>query len=90
MTTITISALPVLTTYCMSGSTIQTDQATRVRGQRIHELVRAMGVLERDLTQAIGRPVRDELGSNYGAFLSEGKNDQIIEFTRDGWRNLLG
>ena len=73
----------------MFDSVMQTDQATRVQEQRMRELVRAMGALERDPTQAVERPVRDELGDNRGAFLSEGENDQIVEFTRGGWRNPL-
>ena len=85
---IAIFALLALATYRMFDSVMQTDQATRVQEQRA--LVRAMGALERDLTQAVERPVRDELGDNRGAFLSEGENDQIVEFTRGGWRNPLG
>lgn len=87
---IAIFALLALATYRMFDSVMQTDQATRVQEQRMRELVRAMGALERDLTQAVERPVRDELGDNRGAFLSEGENDQIVEFTRGGWRNPLG
>ncbi|AYZ85906.1 TPA: type II secretion system protein GspJ [Pseudomonas aeruginosa] len=87
---IAIFALLALATYRMFDSVMQTDQATRVQEQRMRELVRAMGVLERDLTQALERPVRDELGDNRGAFLSEGEDDQVIEFTRGGWRNPLG
>ncbi|OVY92993.1 type II secretion system protein GspJ, partial [Pseudomonas aeruginosa] len=69
---IAIFALLALATYRMFDSVMQTDQATRVQEQRMRELVRAMGALERDLTQAVERPVRDELGDNRGAFLSEG------------------
>ncbi len=87
---IAIFALLALATYRMFDSVMQTDQATRVQEQRMRELVRAMGALERDLTQAVERPVRDELGDNRGAFLSEGENDQIVELTRGGWRNPLG
>ena len=58
------------------------------RGERLAEVQRAMQILKRDLTQLANRPVRDILGDPQGP-LSIG-DENLIEFSRLGWRNPLG
>lgn len=55
---------------------------------RLSDIQRSMLNLERDINQAIDRPIRDGLGGNIPA-LTGGQNidSTILELTRNGWRN---
>lgn len=58
------------------------------RGTALAEVQRALAIVERDMTQMVRRPVRDELGDDAAAVaLGDGA---LIEFTRQGWQNPLG
>jgi general secretion pathway protein J len=67
---------------------LRADEASKARGQRLGELQRAMGILERDALQVVARPVRDELGEPLPAV--SGGVRGMLEFTRAGWRNPTG
>ena len=67
---------------------LRADEASKARGQRLGELQRAMGILERDALQVVARPVRDELGETLPAV--SGGVRSMLEFTRAGWRNPTG
>lgn len=84
---IAILSLVAVGSYELLFSTIATrDQAmTRERGLR--ELQRAEMLLQRDLVQAVKRPVRDEFGDVQPGFVIPRANQ--MEFSRLGWRNPL-
>lgn len=57
------------------------------RGARLAEIHRAMGVMQRDISQLVDRPVLDQLGGPQPAF--ELSASGAITFTRQGWQNPL-
>ncbi len=62
--------------------------AERVQ-QRLAQLQKAVTFIERDLQQAIDRPIRDGLGGSLPALQGGQSADQLLEFTRAGWLNPL-
>jgi general secretion pathway protein J len=60
---------------------------TEARGDRLLAVQRAVLRLERDLLQAVDRPVRDRFGDAEPALRAELPG--VLTFTRDGWRNPL-
>lgn len=60
----------------------------RVSGQ-FKEVQRTMSLLERDLIQAVKRPVKDGFGEPLPAMTSRDQNISLA-LTRQGWRNPLG
>lgn len=65
---------------------IDTRDATEFRTDQLKDLQRAMGLLERDFSQIVNRPIRNEYGDPIPA-LQVGNGLYDIEFTRLGWRN---
>ena len=64
------------------------DGIERASGQ-FRDLQRTMLLLERDLFQAVKRPVKDGFGDALPAMTSR-RQESAIELTRKGWRNPLG
>lgn len=60
----------------------------RVSGQ-FREVQRTMSLLERDLFQAVKRPIKDGFGEPLPAMTSRDQNINLA-LTRQGWRNPLG
>lgn len=87
---VAIFALLALATYRMLSSVMQADGATRRHEQQLRELVRGMAAFERDVLQAVPRPVRDPFGDKRAALLAEDGDATVLEFTRNGWRNPMG
>lgn len=63
------------------------SEFTYQRGDALAQAQRAFSVIERDVLQLAGRPVRDEFGEGAPA-LAVGRAT-LAEFTRAGWRNPL-
>ena len=70
-----------------TASTIH-DQV-EVRSADYLALVKAITVLERDLSQFVPRGIRDEFG-DYRPALAINNGAFVLELTRTGWRNPLG
>ena len=62
---------------------------TDARAARLAELQFAVLLIQRDLEQAIARPVRDELGDGIAAMRSIPNEPLLLEFTRSGHLNPL-
>lgn len=60
------------------------------RADRLTELQTAFMVMERDIEQAIARPIRDDLGDEQAALKGGGVGTTVLTLTRSGWRNPLG
>lgn len=84
---VAILALIAVGSYRLLAATITTrDQAER-HMQALQTLQKADMILQRDLLQAVARPIRDAFGDKQpGLILSQ---DASLEFTRRGWRNPL-
>lgn len=86
-------AVTILAFIAVGAYRLLTDTVVaREQGQRhlaqMQALQKAMILLQRDLQQALLRPVRDEFGDVQPAFYLPQPN--VMEFTRRGWRNPLG
>ncbi len=67
---------------------VQAQQVSEARADRLAQLQRALATFERDVLQAVERPIRDQFGDPQPAMrLTPGGS---FEFTRDGWSNPLG
>ena len=88
MVAIAIFAILGIAANGLLSQTVRTDEKVRDRTARLAEVQRAIGILERDALQAVARPVRDELGGSRPAL--QGGLQDMLEFTRLGWRNPAG
>ena len=88
MVAIAIFAILGIAANSLLSQTVRTDEKVRDRTARLAEVQRAIGILERDALQAVARPVRDELGGSRPAL--QGGVQEMLEFTRLGWRNPTG
>lgn len=59
-----------------------------VRTDQIKSIQLTLKYLERDISRAITRPIRDQYGDSQPAFSSDGET--IMSFTYSGWRNPTG
>lgn len=61
------------------------------RQTELHDLQRAVNLLNNDFAQLRLRQVRDELGRDYlPALMSDQAGEFLVELSRDGWRNPAG
>ena len=60
-----------------------------IRSNEYLALVKALTVLERDITQFVPRGIRDEYG-DYQSALAINHGAFVLELTRTGWRNPVG
>jgi len=72
----------------MLRSMIQTRERTQARIEAFNSVSQALALLERDLTQIVSRPIRDEYGESRPSLLV-GNDAYPLEFTRTGWSNPL-
>jgi general secretion pathway protein J len=90
---IALFALLGLATYRMLEAVLRSDEVVRVQEAQLRELGRALWSLERDLHQAVPRPIRDGYGDERNAFigqLASTEESVSFELTRSGWRNPTG
>ncbi|MCQ4312238.1 type II secretion system minor pseudopilin GspJ [Pseudomonas stutzeri] len=90
---IALFALLGLATYRMLEAVLRSDEVVRAQDAQLRQLSRAIWSLERDLIQAVPRPVRDGYGDQQNAFIGQlaGVEDGVaLELTRSGWRNPTG
>ncbi|MCW7551754.1 type II secretion system minor pseudopilin GspJ [Endozoicomonas gorgoniicola] len=89
MIAILIFAMISTAAYKLFDSVSRAQQVTDGILDRLDGLQRTMVVIEKDLFQIAPRPVRDEFGDRRKAMLAPGKNGELLEFTRFGWRNPI-
>lgn len=84
---IAILALIAVGSYQLLAGTVQTRDRGMAHEKGLQDLQKAEMILQRDLLQTVARPVRDEFGDvQPGFYLPQ---DNVMEFTRLGWRNPL-
>lgn len=86
LVSIAIMALISVSAYQVLSNSIKTKEKVSIYDKQLSALQKANLLIERDLTQVIGRVSRDEYGDPLPPLLL--KNNQL-EFTRMGWRNPL-
>ena len=85
---IAVSIFAVIGTIAMTNL-IQVGRAgERISNaqQRLSDIQFAMGYMGKDLSQLINRKVRDQYGDEQDQFML---NDNVLQFTHNGWANLL-
>jgi general secretion pathway protein J len=90
---IALFALLGLATYRMLEAVLRSDEVVRGQETQLRQLGRAVWRLERDLVQAVPRPVRDGYGDDQNAFVGQVagfEGGAALELTRSGWRNPTG
>lgn len=76
--------------YGTLNQTLLSADILSERMDRLQALQRTVRMLSDDLQQLTPRPVRDELGDNYGPALSTAfQSGFTIELTRGGWSNPM-
>ena len=79
-----IFALMAVMAYGGLANVMDSSEISKSALQRLKQLQQTVSVLDRDLSQIVSRPIRDEYGNEQAA-LSAGSNvDNLIEFTRGG------
>jgi general secretion pathway protein J len=73
----------------MLRTVIDTHTKTKTQINDFSDLTRAFAVMERDLTQAVPRSVRDEYGDPLPSMLLA-TGPYLLELTRTGWSNPIG
>lgn len=90
---IALFALLGLATWRMLDTMLRSDEALRAQEMQLRQFARALWLLERDVLQAVPRPVRDGYGDEQNAFigqLADVQGQPALELTRSGWRNPTG
>ncbi len=86
---VAIFALVGIASHRLLLSAVRVEAQTRAQDQQLRQLVRAMGSLERDVEQAVARPLLGADGTEEPAFWSD-PDGQGLQWTRAGWSNPLG
>ena len=84
---IAILALVAVGAYQLLAGTVSTRDRGLAHEKNLQALQKAEMLIQRDLLQAVARPVRDEFGDVQPGFYLPQEN--VMEFTRRGWRNPL-
>ena len=83
---VAIFALIGIASHRLLVSAIRVDTQIREQEQQLRQLLRAMNSLERDVEQAVARPILANDGSDEPAFWSD-PDGQGLQWTRAGWSN---
>ncbi|MGI9204289.1 MAG: type II secretion system minor pseudopilin GspJ [Woeseiaceae bacterium] len=85
-----VFALVAALAYGTLNQTLLSSELLSDRMDRLQALQRAVRMLTDDLQQLTPRPIRDELGDNYGPALNTGfQTGFAVELTRGGWSNPM-
>lgn len=85
-----IFALLAALGYGGLGNILTLKAGTERGAERLARLQTSFSWLERDIEQALERPVRDEYGSTLAPLLGAEAGRYQLELTRGGWRNPAG
>ncbi|MEW8189877.1 MAG: type II secretion system minor pseudopilin GspJ [Candidatus Thiodiazotropha endolucinida] len=88
---IAITIFAILATFVYSGLKVilDTEHQTSLYGQRIAKLQLGLNLMQRDIEQLVGRPVRDQYGDQQPALKSGGISGILLELTRGGFSNPM-
>ncbi|MEW8392975.1 MAG: type II secretion system minor pseudopilin GspJ [Candidatus Thiodiazotropha sp.] len=88
---IAITIFAILATFVYAGLKVilDTEHQTSLYSQRISKLQLGLNLMQRDIEQLVGRPVRDEYGDQQSALKSGGLSGILLELTRGGFSNPM-
>lgn len=81
---LSIVALMSVGAFRLISTTINTHKSSGLHTQQFNQLGNMLGLMERDLLQAINRPVRDEFGDPLPGFIGDTEG---FQFSHVGWAN---
>ncbi|RUM94916.1 MAG: type II secretion system protein GspJ [Thiothrix sp.] len=86
---IAIGIFAILSALAYGGlnSILRASSHTLEAGTALQDLQLAIGIIQQDFSQITPRSVRDESGEQQPALKSELGTEELIRFTRRGWRN---
>lgn len=97
---IALAIFAVLSAMAHGAIRAALEARERIRNQATHlgALQKSMVIIERDVSQMVPRPIRDENGEPLPALISPNaisngfpnSASRLMEFTRAGWRNPIG
>jgi general secretion pathway protein J len=89
---VAMAVFAILSALAYSGLNAvgQASAVTREQAERLREIQRALVVVERDLAQAVPRPIRDEFGDRVPALLANARDGGLLRLTQAGWANPAG
>jgi general secretion pathway protein J len=90
LVSLAIFAILATMAYMALNTVLNARREVENREARLAELQTAFMVMERDIEEAVARPVRDELGDEQAALSGGGVGTTVLSLTRTGWRNPLG
>jgi len=90
LVSLAIFALLATMAYSALNTVLNARKEVEQRAARLTELQTAFMVMQRDIEEAVARPVRDDLGDEQAALKGGGAGTGVLTLTRTGWRNPLG
>ena len=90
LVSLAIFAILATMAYMALNTVFTARKEVEKRAARLTELQTAFMVMERDIEEAVARPVRDDLGDEEAALKGGGVGTTVLMLTRTGWRNPLG
>ncbi|MEJ2572532.1 MAG: type II secretion system minor pseudopilin GspJ [Gammaproteobacteria bacterium] len=90
LVSLAIFAILATMAYTALNTVMNARKEVEKRAARLTELQTAFMAMERDIEEAVARPVRDDLGDEQPALKGGGVGTNVLMLTRTGWRNPLG
>lgn len=72
------------------NTVLKTRSRTAEAAEQLHTLQIALMLIQRDITQIINEPSRNEFGDLQPPVMTEFDDDRLVEFSRLGWKNPTG
>lgn len=85
-----IFAIMAIMAYGGLNNVIKNSESSKQALDRLKQVQQSVAVLNRDLSQIIPRPIRDEFGNQQPYINAENNIDNLIEFTHGGQVNPAG
>jgi general secretion pathway protein J len=88
---IAITIFAVIATFVYTGLAVVLDTKRQTDDylERLTKLQLGLNLMQRDIEQAVDRPVRDEFGDPLPAMRSGGQSTLLLELTRGGYANPM-
>ena len=82
-----LTALVAMMAYASLSAAISASESTRLDAERLQTVDRLFQILQRDIGQAVSRPVSDGYGEIQPALRGGVVDGELLLFTRAGWPN---
>ena len=82
-----ITTFVALLAYSGLNASITAAESQQLQAQQIVDIQLPLTVLERDIRNAVARPIRDEYDDRVEALVGGAFNDYLLVLTRRGWDN---